>query len=649
MAPRSQWHTLSTASPAPTSAREGKEKETGLFVAVHGLDGANVGSLVPPFKLLRGPVGLKSSVLLDSSHPSEANPIPACQYCINTHQSLLSSQLPIFLLHTACHRSSVHQDSTLVRNHSWLAAPVVPIATIKPATPLTTSLSWWQPAALPKTMSHRTSSAPSIRIYNDTYGPLSQRHRPSQPLPAAIPMAIPNAREDPPPPLPPPRYISGLATGQDPGAWWSNNRRGTDVERPYPPSAKSDYSMMGGVAARHRYSGDDGDQFDAAESRRSSQMSSTPVEPDMQSSEGLDQSDEERNGLTRPSLARYEHLLQAGWRWNSLTLCRLQSETQLGQRALDSSAQAYDKQLLSRIGGPNTPNRTPTSSAPNGFSKLAGRLQPLSVPEHRYSSLDSPRSKWPSAPSSGISPGTGFRSPLFEHNLSESPYPSRHKSLATLDVYDESVLSGHSQRSSVDQGIFLDPELEENGVRDLNINDRSPSASDEAAYGIKGIKRRASSPPQDAVRDDRASGNSHDLYHRRSIQMLANRNSPATRYPPSHGSISSNSSAGHRNSYASSWNLSVASSVTSLGGGERLSPSALSPSGDADFGPVSPYAASRAPNRSPRSSLAKTSHQRKLSEDNGTMSSNVAKMQPFYVCECCPKKPKKFDTKEELE
>lgn len=218
------------------------------------------------------------------------------------------------------------------------------------------------------------------------------------------------------------------------------------------------------------------------------------------------------------------------------------------------------------------------------------------------------------------------------------------------------MLSGHSTRSSVDQGIFLDPELEENGVRDLNINDRSPSSCDEAAYGIKGIKRRASSPPQDAVRDDRSSGNPHDLYHRRSIQMLANRNSPASRYAPSHGSISSNSSAGHRGSYASSWNLSVASSVTSLGG-ERLSPSSstLSPSGETELG-LSPYAASTVLNRSPHDSLSKTSHQRKPSGDNlnGTLQmasadNNVAKMQPFYVCECCPKKPKKFDSKEELE
>jgi hypothetical protein len=327
----------------------------------------------------------------------------------------------------------------------------------------------------------------------------------------------------------------------------------------------------------------------------------------------------------------------------------LQSETQLGQRALDSSAQAYDKQLLSRIDA----NR-----APNGYNKFASQLKPLSMPEHRYSSLDSPRSKWPSAPSSAISPCTSFRSPLFEHNSLDTPFASRHNSAG--EGFDDSLLNGHSQRSSVDQGIFLDPDLEENGVRDLTINDGSPSAGDEAQYGVKGIKRRASSPPVDAIRDDRASGSGHDLYHRRSVHTLVtnNRNSPATRYPTSHGSISSNSSVGHRsNSYASSWNLSVGgSSVTSFGG-ERLSPSALSPSGEAEFGAGSPYAASRNANRSPRSSFSKPPHQRKLSETseplhNGVINStvnHVAKMQPFYVCECCPKKPKKFDSKEELE
>jgi len=160
-----------------------------------------------------------------------------------------------------------------------------------------------------KAMSH-TSSAPSIRVY-DPYGPNSHRHRPSHPLLPAIPMAIPNpnAREDPPPPLPPPRYINGLTNGQDPGWRWSNdNLRDTESDRPYPGSDKSDSSRLGSFSVRHRYSRDDGEAFDTSDFRRHGQMSKpTAAELDKQSNEGFEGSDEERNNMTRPSLARYDH------------------------------------------------------------------------------------------------------------------------------------------------------------------------------------------------------------------------------------------------------------------------------------------------------------------------------------------------------
>ena len=137
-------------------------------------------------------------------------------------------------------------------------------------------------------MSH-TTSTPSIQITNP-YGPNSHRHRSLHQPSSALPMAIPNAaREDPPPPLPPPRYISGLGSGQDPGWKWSNRRRRVDLETmTFNPDRYNDCSRDGG------------DTFE-----RSSQMSlSAPTEADMASSDVLDHSDEERNGLTRPSLAR---------------------------------------------------------------------------------------------------------------------------------------------------------------------------------------------------------------------------------------------------------------------------------------------------------------------------------------------------------
>lgn len=42
---------------------------------------------------------------------------------------------------------------------------------------------------------------------------------------------------------------------------------------------------------------------------------------------------------------------------------RLRSERHLGQRSLDNSSQAYDRNLLNKIGGPNTPLRLPSISS----------------------------------------------------------------------------------------------------------------------------------------------------------------------------------------------------------------------------------------------------------------------------------------------
>jgi hypothetical protein len=292
-------------------------------------------------------------------------------------------------------------------------------------------------------------------------------------------------------------------------------------------------------------------------------------------------------------------------------------------------------------------------------------LKPLSVPEHRYSSLESPHSRWQSAPSSGVSPGSGFRSPPFEHGSIDSAFPPRFAAASTPDVFDEPSTAYRSHRNSDDQGVFLDPEfanMDESGLRELNIHDRSPSAGEGEQLGLKGQKRRASSPPSDGAREDRASGGGNDLYHRRSIQMLANRNSPVTRPNQHPSSLSSTASLGPRgaSSFASTWNMSMASSATSYNG-ERLSPRALSPSAEAEFGVVSPYAANRTANRSPRDSLPKAPHQQKQPETTQdskmptpnestahSRQNSVSKIQNFLVCECCPKKPKKFDSPEEL-
>jgi hypothetical protein len=75
----------------------------------------------------------------------------------------------------------------------------------------------------------------------------------------------------------------------------------------------------------------------------------------------------------------------------------------------------------------------------------------------------------------------------------------------------------------------------------------------------------------------------------------------------------------------------------------------------------SPYVTSLSLNPSPRGSLSRTNHTRTISETRPLMTSrklpdslshgkqnSAPKMQGVFMCECCPKKPKKFDSQEEL-
>ncbi|KAF2809553.1 uncharacterized protein BDZ99DRAFT_417544 [Mytilinidion resinicola] len=509
-------------------------------------------------------------------------------------------------------------------------------------------------------MSHATST-PSIRVYDSAphHNRYSLPRRSSYAAPG-VPMAIPNARESPPPPLPPPRYIGELAEGQDPGWQWGNTHspNGAGFGRSS-ASVKPGSSLLGGGGGigRVQHHRADGDRYAHGHARRES-ASSRSFDVDM-NTDGSDRSDEDR-GPARPALGNH----------------RFTSESQLGKQTLQNSSHAYDKQLLSKIGGPNTPTRTSNaglfsssaqenSTVPhNTLNKLNGQLKPLSVPDRLYSSLESPISRW--TPSGGVSPGhSGFRSPGFDPSY-DSAHPRRYCSLSTPSTVEESV-SAHPRHQSFDVSVFSEQEfgMEDSGLRDLNINDRSPAGSDEYPGSKTGIKRRASSPPSEAARDDRpVAGGGNDLYHRRSAQMLVNRNSPVSRFHANQGSLSSTSSLSQRTgSFASSYGLSVASSATSYNGGEqRLSPGALSPSVESEFGAVSPFTASRSLNPSPRASLSRPQHQRGPSDHEShhrTMSdaslshsrqnSGVQRIGGLFICECCPKKPKKFDSAEELQ
>ena len=146
------------------------------------------------------------------------------------------------------------------------------------------------------------SSTPSIRVYES-----SRYQRPSYPSPA-IAMAIPNAREAVPPPLPPPRHIEDLRAGQsDPGWQWGNtdNPRENGFGGLRLATVRPGSSLYGGSASAQVHHPPPRDL--SADHLFNGREPSISLSHDDMSSEGSrdHNSDEDRGGRTRPSLANH--------------------------------------------------------------------------------------------------------------------------------------------------------------------------------------------------------------------------------------------------------------------------------------------------------------------------------------------------------
>jgi hypothetical protein len=274
------------------------------------------------------------------------------------------------------------------------------------------------------------------------------------------------------------------------------------------------------------------------------------------------------------------------------------------------------------------------------------------MPDRRSSGMDSPASsRWPS--SGTLSPGfMGF----FDH---VHPENSRNNSLQmqsrTASLTCDDSMSRHG---SYDLSQFQHDDSGDDGpMSHLNLQERSPG-SDDLRGARAGTKRRASSPPRDLPRDDRASVSStsaSEIFHRRSIYQGMNRDGPFNRY---NSSLSSASSFGPRNgSMASSLGMaSITSSATSFASG-RVSPSPLSPAFEPDLRPTPQFSNTHTSNPNQSAMMKPPSQNRteSVASPNTAVpsapesrSSSVSHPHGVHVCECCPKKPKKFDTLEEL-
>lgn len=314
----------------------------------------------------------------------------------------------------------------------------------------------------------------------------------------------------------------------------------------------------------------------------------------------------------------------------------------MGQRALERSSHAYDKQLLSRIGGPhNSPraggglptglgNEESASGPQNTFEKVNGQAKALTMPDRRRSSVEV-RWKSGSQSSSAVSPGaTVLRSPISDQGI-EQMQPHRFDILATPTMMED---PGRSHRDCYDQAMFDYP-APRGGMQEFKNHDRSPSIVEDYQQNARiGQKRRAVSQLNESVLDPRLPGS--DTWAQRSAQGSAVLNPQLARFQASQSQTPLTSQLMLNGSYAPSYEGSL-SNYTS----EQM--------------PPLPYDTQDASMAHPQGLLThnhvslRTGHlsATRLPSHRNT-SSGIQRAPGLWICDCCPKKPKKFENEDDL-
>lgn len=256
---------------------------------------------------------------------------------------------------------------------------------------------------------------------------------------------------------------------------------------------------------------------------------------------------------------------------------------------------------------------------------------PAQLPFHTRA-YDSPRST-DTGPMSALSP----RSAPFQHHTA-TDYRSAHepfdpdRSPRTTRTSRNNSDDASSTQGSYDYGYADEMEMEETSdLKRLQLSD---------GYATVGQKRRAASPPPNDAVPLGLQGKT-DLAIRRSD--LSSRGSPTPRL--SSTLQSPLSSLSRSNSYMS---MSSVAPTTY----ERWSPGA-SPGGVSPTSATSPYTTPLSLQTHSSFGARTPIHARTVSATSPKKMADLqkpvgSKVQGFLMCECCPKKPKKFETREEL-
>lgn len=257
--------------------------------------------------------------------------------------------------------------------------------------------------------------------------------------------------------------------------------------------------------------------------------------------------------------------------------------------------------------------------------------------------------------STGVSPGSrhgwqdqsGLRSPPMEGSnvldpeLFNPPRSAHYQATRGPADLGGDEAPNRSSRNSYDHAMYT-PADSEAATEDSNFRGFSmdePHTTQRRASGT-GIKRKALSPPGDRQPEERPR---QDLY---ALRMRMPSKSPNMSHLSNSGSVSSAASSAQPQSYASSGLLSTAapSSMTSMSSYDPNSPRDQ-PSYITSAQPVASPISNLAPRKAPEKLVP-----RKLSVQTTAMSTRPipTRIGNNFICACCPKKPKKFETEEQL-
>lgn len=288
-----------------------------------------------------------------------------------------------------------------------------------------------------------------------------------------------------------------------------------------------------------------------------------------------------------------------------------------------------------------SPPRSLLSSSVNELlpRSAEGRFAPtLNMPIHtRPAVLDSPNRMTETPIYSAISP----RSAPFQH------MPAEHRSPGESSDLDRSPRL--RRRNNSDDATSTQGSYDYTGADDMEIDETSSlkRLHIDDAYAA-GQKRRAASPaPEDHMMHGVSPA---DMTRRQGLT----RGSPTPRLtlvPHPSSSASFSTVASRSNSYMSTASIAP-SSITTANSYGRRSPGGVSPGGVSPTSASSPYMTPASLNPSPRGSISSRvpTHTRNTSATSPKRMTEMkpSKLQEFYMCDCCPKKPKKFESLDQL-